>query len=308
MKIPITLITGFLGSGKSTLINDIIKNRSDLKIGLILNEFGDAKIESSVIKKTDGNIIELNNGCMCCIVRSDIYDAVDELLESRKDINYVLVEASGLSNPVQIINTFLASKLNTKLRLDSVICVIDCLNFENTNNFVTTITQLMSCNFVVLTKTELVDEEKVNAVINLVNQVNPNAKIFLKDYDVYDKILDKSVLDPSILENLKKESFHDKEKFDHIIFKSKKIVDFNKFNDYFTKVNPDLIRAKGFFRFYKDSKYDKKYLFQLVGSHKYLTEQDWEVDEEKQSAIVLIGEKLDKEKIRSELNNLLIDN
>ncbi len=307
MKIPITLITGFLGSGKTTLINDIIKNRKDLNIGLILNEFGDAKIESSVIEEASEDIIELNNGCMCCVVRSDIDEAIYRLLDHKKDINYILVEASGLSSPLPIVNTFMSESLRNKIRLDSVICVIDCLNFEKTTNFITMINQLTSCNFIVLTKTDLVEEEKIEDIKGLIKEINPNVKIFLKKEDCFDEILDKSVLDPSILKNLEKESIHDKEKFDHVIFKTEKLVDFSKFNDYFSESIPNLIRAKGFFRFYENSPYDKKYVLQVVGSHKYLSDKEWVEDEKKQSALVLIGRNLDKEKIKSDLNKLVID-
>ena len=306
MKIPITLITGFLGGGKTTFINDVLKNRKDLNVGLIVNEFGDAKIESSVIEKSNEDIIELNNGCMCCVVRSDIEDSINKLLESKKDINYILVEASGLSSPIPIINTLMSGSLREKLRLDSVICVVDCLNFEKTNNFITLITQLMSSNFVLLTKSELVEEEKLEDIKELVKEINKNAKIFVKDKNCFNELLDKSVLDPSILENLEKEAIHDKEKFDHLIFKTDKLIDFQKFNEYFTNIKYDLIRAKGFFRFYEDSELDKKYVFQLVGSHKYLTDKDWGETEEKQTALVLIGKKLYKEKLKEDLNKLLI--
>ena len=195
--------------------------------------------------------------------------------------------------------------LKDTLRLDSTICVIDALNFEKTRDFITIITQLMSSNFIVLTKTEMVEKEKIEKIKGLIKEINPNTKIFTKDKECYDEILDKSVLDPTILDNLEKETIHEKEKFEHVFFKTKEPVDFSKFNDYFSTPNPDLIRVKGFIRFYEDTEYDKKYVFQLVGSNKYLTDKEWQEQEEKQSALILIGKKLDKEKIKNDLNGLI---
>ena len=308
MKIPTTLITGFLGTGKTTLINDMIKKRPDLNIGLVLNEFGSAQIESGVVTNAEqSNIMELNNGCMCCIVRTDIYDAIKQLLELRKDINYILVEASGLSNPDQIINTFMSPEFHEYLRLDSIICVVDCYNFKNMNNFITTITQINSSNFIVLTKTELVDKRTVDDIKDILKKINPLVTIYEKTEDIYHKILDKSVLDPTIISNLEKESIHEKDKFEHVFFKTKNLIDFHKFNDYFSKQIKGLIRAKAILRFYDSGELDKKYILQIVGNNKYLTPHEWKEGETKQSGIVVIGQGLEKEKIKEDLNNLTAD-
>lgn len=306
MKIPVTLITGFLGAGKTTFINTLIEKRPDLKIGLVLNEFGSAQIESSVVTNTNqSNIVELNNGCMCCIVRTDIYDAIKELLNQKKDVNYFIVEASGMSNPEQIINTFMTPELNDTLRLDSVICVVDCLNFNKLTNFITTITQIINSNFIILTKTESLEKKEIDEIKGLLKKINNHIIIYEKDEDIYHKVLDKSVLDPRFIENLKKEDIHKKDKFEHVFFKTKEIIDFNKFNEYFSQELKGAIRVKGILRLYESGELDQKYILQIVGNNKYLTPYDWKIDEIKQSAIVIIGQGLNKEKLKEDLNSLI---
>jgi G3E family GTPase len=186
-RIPITLITGFLGSGKSTLINRIIAENKDKKIGLVLNEFGDVKLESQIVKSTDEEIVELSNGCMCCVVRSDLIKTVQDLITKKPELNYIIIEASGLSDPVPIAQTFLMQDLDKRIRLDSVLCVVDALNFEkNSEHFEISIAQLRFADIVLISKTDLVEKAKVAAIKELIVDIVPKAAVFegLKEVDL----------------------------------------------------------------------------------------------------------------------------
>lgn len=99
-KTPVLLVTGFLGSGKTTFLNWLIQTHPNIKISLILNEFGDVKLESQFIKEHEGGeVIELANGCMCCVANSDIPRIVRLILENAPHTEYIVIEASGLSDP-----------------------------------------------------------------------------------------------------------------------------------------------------------------------------------------------------------------
>mgnify|MGYP005852950931 CR=1 FL=1 len=127
--IPVTLITGFLGSGKTTLINRILQMRPKTKISVILNEFGDVSLESQFVKGHEGDIFELSNGCMCCVAQEDFVRVVRWILDQKPETEHVLIEASGSSDPLPVISTFRESDVADKIQLTTVACVLDAENF-----------------------------------------------------------------------------------------------------------------------------------------------------------------------------------
>jgi G3E family GTPase len=201
--VPITLITGFLGSGKSTLINRILSENKHLKIGLIVNEFGDVNLESQMIETTDEEIVELNNGCMCCVVRKDITGAVQKLLDTKK-VNYILVEASGLSDPIPIAQTFLMNNMENQIRLDSILCVVDVENFTaNAKNFEITMKQLSSADILLLSKVDLIPKEQLDGVTKVITEYIQNAVVLPIDSKLsLSQIIDTSQFDHTDISEL----------------------------------------------------------------------------------------------------------
>lgn len=179
-KIPITILTGFLGSGKTTLLNHILKGNHGLKIAVVENEFGETAIDGALIK-TDSTeeIIEVSNGCMCCVVRKDWMDAIENLLNSGKQIDAIIIEASGASEPLPIAQSFLMNDMNGRVQLDSIICLIDSLNYEQifSENVDIALQQLEYADFVILNKMDLVDAEKKDFLITAIRRVNAYAGI-----------------------------------------------------------------------------------------------------------------------------------
>jgi G3E family GTPase len=324
-KIPITMITGFLGSGKSTLINRIISENKELKIGLIVNEFGDVKLESQMINKSGDEIVELSNGCMCCVVRSDLISAVRKLIDNVKDINYIIIEASGLSDPVPIAQTFLMQDLENRIRLDSIICVADCLNFEqNSRNFEIAFAQLRFSDIILLSKTDLVDENKIEAIKRLVKEVIPEAAVLenAKTADL-DLLIDTSQYSHDEIKELEieehgheEEKEHDEHEEEHeekhyhhkhehvdiLFFKSEKKINAIKFQKLVETLPASIIRAKGFINFDKDMpNSEMKYILQFVGARRQFMLEDWKAEEKKQTALVFIGKDFDTKKLESDL-------
>jgi G3E family GTPase len=127
-QIPITVLTGFLGSGKTTLINKIIKNNPQFKFALIINEFGEVGVDGKLIENYSEEIMEISDGCICCVVQTDLLKTVVKLID-RGDVDYILIETSGLAEPEPLINT-LVSFENPKAKFDSVIAVVDVENYE----------------------------------------------------------------------------------------------------------------------------------------------------------------------------------
>ena len=129
LGMPVTIITGFLGSGKTTLLNQILQNKQDLKVAVLVNEFGDINIDSQLLVAMDEDMVELSNGCICCTINDGLVDAVYRVLEREDRIDYLVIETTGIADPLPIILTFLGTELKDFTRVDSIITVVDSLAF-----------------------------------------------------------------------------------------------------------------------------------------------------------------------------------
>ena len=124
--VPITILTGFLGAGKTTLLSRILTGNHGLRVGVIVNDFGAINIDAELVVGVKDNVISLANGCVCCQIRDDLVEAVVSLLASQETaVEYILLEASGVADPAGIFATFTDLNLRDRIRLDSVICVVD---------------------------------------------------------------------------------------------------------------------------------------------------------------------------------------
>ena len=125
-KLPVTLITGFLGSGKTTFINQLLENATDLRIAVLVNELGQIDIDGKLIRSKDKNKVELTNGCICCSINDSLMQSVVDILARRDTVDYLVVETTGGADPLPIMQTFLATELWSCTRLDAVIARMRC--------------------------------------------------------------------------------------------------------------------------------------------------------------------------------------
>jgi len=123
--VPVTILTGFLGAGKTTLLNRILNGDHGLKVAVLVNDFGDINIDAELVVGVQDDVISLANGCVCCQVRDDLIETIEEVLSRPESVEYVLLEASGVADPSGIAMTFVDTKFRDRIRLDSITCVVD---------------------------------------------------------------------------------------------------------------------------------------------------------------------------------------
>ena len=176
--LPVTIITGFLGSGKTTLLNHILTNQQGVKTAVLVNEFGEIGIDNELIVSTDQNMVELSNGCICCTINNDLVDAVYKVLAREEKLDYLVVETTGLADPLPVAMTFLGSELRDLTRLDSIITVVDAANYSlDLFNSEAALSQITYGDVIILNKTDLVDETTLQELEKKINNIKEGSRI-----------------------------------------------------------------------------------------------------------------------------------
>ena len=169
--IPINIISGFLGSGKTTLLTEVLKNKSLKNTAVIINEFGEVSLDHLLVRHTRENIIELQNGCICCSIQNDLRNTLLELFykttsRNSKTVDRIIIETTGLADPLPISNTLLnCNELQKIYRLENLITVVDGINGLHTlKNQKEAIRQVFLASVIVLSKIDLLknDDKKIN--------------------------------------------------------------------------------------------------------------------------------------------------
>lgn len=192
--IPVSVLVGFLGAGKTTLLNHLLSANHGRKITVIVNEFGEINVDAKFVRHTTEKLIQMSNGCICCTLREDLLTELTALSQT-PGLEYILIEATGIGEPMPIAQTFYMGGLENLVRLDSIITVVDAVNFWDIYNskgkrldadgeIVTEplapllVDQLEFTNIVLLNKTDLADPDDVTNLEAFIRQLNPDARLY----------------------------------------------------------------------------------------------------------------------------------
>lgn len=164
VTIPVTVIGGFLGAGKTTLVNHILSGDHGLKIAVLVNDFGAVNIDAALITSKEGDLYSLSNGCVCCGMNQGLVEQLEELLDARADIDHIVIEASGVSDPTRIMDTVRYARFSGRMRGDAIVVVVDAAGFDDAIAAAPGLAeaQIGSADLLILNKTDLVSRDMLD--------------------------------------------------------------------------------------------------------------------------------------------------
>ena len=305
-KIPVTVITGYLGSGKTTLLNHILTGQQGRKVAVIVNEFGEVGIDGQlIVRDDDEQLIEFNNGCLCCTVRGDLIETITKLQERAGELDAIIIETTGLADPAPVASTFFVSEeIRASTRLDSFVTVVDVVNLEkNLAQSVEAQEQVAFADIVLINKVDLASEEAIARVERTVRSLNPLATIHRTEQGVIDLALilnsnafqleAKLQVDPEFLGDHEHE--HDPAIASFVLRESRPI-DMNRFMSWITPLLQEqgdrVLRTKGVFNAHS---FKERVVFQSVRMLTTMSRFNlWEEGLVRQTEFVVIGRHLDQ--------------
>ncbi|NJK57395.1 MAG: GTP-binding protein [Pleurocapsa sp. SU_5_0] len=313
-SLPVTIITGFLGSGKTTLLNQILQNNQNSKVAVLVNEFGDINIDGQLLVSYEEDMVELSNGCICCTINEGLVEAVTKILAREEKVERLIIETTGVADPLPVILTFVGTDFRDFTHLDAVITIVDAETFTPQHfESEVALKQIAYGDILLLNKVDLVNKEQLTVLETYIASIKKNPRIIHTNHTQVPLplILD---VDLTPTDNYQAEKKHQEHHHDHahsnhlandgfvsMSFQSDRPFDVYKFQKFLNDLLPvEVFRAKGIIWF-AGSKL--RHIFQLCGQRNDIKSEPWSTPPANQ--LVFIGRHLDTDKLRQQLNDCL---
>lgn len=303
VRLPVTLVTGFLGSGKTTLVNHILSNRQGVRAAVLVNELGEIGIDNELIVAADGGMIELSNGCVCCSTNNDLIDGIVRVLGRAEPVDHILVETTGVADPLPVAQTFLRPQFRGALRLDAIVAVADAEQFGlELFDSAAARSQIRHADAVLVNKCDRVGADRLGVVEGRIREVNADARLVRTTMSAVPLplILDVDLFRPKPGDHVHHHGHLEDDGFVSLSFESDRPFSVARFQAFLDGRPPGLFRGKGFLWLAETG---KRYVFHLVGE-RFTLEEDR--DAGGANRLVLIGRDLDREDLRARLAQCVV--
>lgn len=329
-RVPVTILTGFLGAGKTTLVNHIISERHEHRIAVIENEFGEVGVDDALVLQAEEEIFEMNNGCICCTIRGDLIRILNRLSRKRDKFDHIIIETTGLADPAPVAQTFfLDDTIKAAYQLDAIITVVDAKHIvqhldevkpEGVEN--EAVEQVAFADRLLLNKIDLLENEEekelvrarlmaINRYADIVetqqSRINIDQVLDIKKFDLA-RVVD---MDEAFL-NGEDDHEHD-DRVSSVGMQFAGAIDMSKLNAWLSRLlaskGADIFRSKGVLHVQGS---EARFVFQgvhmLMG---FANSEDsnvapWKADEQRINKFVFIGRNLDREQLESNFRACLV--
>lgn len=302
-RLPVTIVTGFLGSGKTTLVNHLLSSRELGRVAALVNDFGALNIDAALIASVADHVVQLANGCICCTINDDLLQAAQHVLAMEPRADRIVVETTGLADPLPVGLTFLQTELRQRTMLEAVVTVVDCANFAlDLFKADAAMAQIVHADIVVCNKTDLVSFDAAASLQRRIGLIKPRAKILTASFGrvPLSAILARPV-EAALGGPMDRQHNHSHlldDGFEAFAFQFDVPLSSRAFQAFIDHGLPDgIFRAKGLISL---DAARSRYVFQLCGARAAFEPYDGPVSE---TQLVFIGRNIDRSTLRERLES-----
>lgn len=318
-KIPVFVVAGWLGAGKTSFLNHLLVQTAGLKIGVLVNDFGDINIDTGLIDRQVDELVSLSNGCLCCTLSNELDDSLNQLTAGDTDLDAIFVEASGIADPAQMAKLIFDSK-NPHISFSDIIYLVDAVNFQQLLSDKEYIARmgLSVSTLILINKIDQASSDAIALIESQIREINPEAIILrTKQAKIDSRLLFDLTEKPNIqlrlgqiadqVEHHHHDHDHDNENYQQASFSTDQPLDPLTTTPFLNHLPSGVYRAKGWLNF--GAKCPKhKLVFQKVGRYHQLQAIKWDDKEKRSTELVFIGPDFDQAKLDRELKNCIDKN